>query len=250
MNRRKIYGWTAMTALGLLAGVARADDSVVRVSDSPPAGTSAPSAMAPSAMAPSAVPAASVNGTVTGQCDGGAVEGGVVDGGVSAGGDVGIYRIGAGLQSLMLYNPARGFRPPTTVHVEREAIMYYNYWPAKWYGQPGWNLAPSYPMVYMPTDTTQLGVYYARVPQWQPNPRMYPRPPRPDEWNRRVSYADGYGGGACAGSATPVAYGATSPTPDSMGTPVVSPTPAGQPAPLQTIQPAPQMAPPPAPQGN
>jgi hypothetical protein len=249
MNRRTIYGWTAMTALGLLAGVARADETVVRVSDSPPAGTSAPSAMAPSATAPSAVAspsgAPSVDGTVTGQCDNGAVAGGV-----AVGGDVGIYRIGAGIQNLMLYNPARGFRPPTTVHVEREAIMYYNYWPAKWYGQPGWHLAPSYPMVYMPTDTTQLGVYYARVPQWQPNPRMYPRPPRPDEWNRRVSFADGGCGGACYGAATPASYGPASPTPDTMGAPVAPPTAAGSPAPLQTIQPAPKMAPPPAPQGN
>ena len=55
MNRRTIYRWTAMTALGLLTGVARADDSVVRVSDSPPAGASTPSA--PMAPAPSAAPA-------------------------------------------------------------------------------------------------------------------------------------------------------------------------------------------------
>jgi len=251
MNRRTIYGWTAMTALGLLAGVARADETVVRVSDSPPPGTSAPSAMAPSAlppsaMAPSAIPAPSVDGTVTGTCDGGAVSGG----GVAVGGDIGIYRIGAGIQNLLSYNPARGFRPPTTVHVEREAIMYYNYWPAKWYGQPGWHLTPSYPMVYMPTDTTQLGVYYARVPQWQPNPRMYPRPPRPEEWNRRVSFAGGVGGGACYGGATPVSYGSASPTPDTMGAPIAAPTPAGSPAPMQTIQQAPTVIPPPAPQGN
>jgi len=243
MNRRTIYGWTAMTALGLLAGVARADDSVVRVSDSPPAGTSAPSAMAPSAIAPSAVPAPSVSGTVSGECNNGTVEGGVAVGG----GDVGVYRLGGFLQNALLYNPARGFRPPTTVHVEREAIMYYNYWPAKWYGQPGWRLAPSYPNVYMPTDTTQLGVYYARVPQWQPNPRMYPRPPRPEEWNRRVSFGGGVGGG-CYGGVAPASYSPGSPMPDTMGTPVTPP--ADSPAPLQTIPPAAKMPPPPAPQGN
>ena len=49
-----------------------------------------------------------------------------------------------------------------TVPVERDAVRYYTYWPAKWYGEPGWRLAPSFPMVYMPTDTTQLGVYYVR----------------------------------------------------------------------------------------
>jgi hypothetical protein len=154
-----------------------------------------------------------------------------------------MYRISDGLRSVLLYNPARGFRPPTTIHVERDAIMYYNYWPAKWYGQPGWHLAPSFPMVYMPTDTTQLGVYYARVPQWQPNPRMYPRPPRPEEWNRRVSYVDGLGGGACSGGATPASSGPATPTPDTMGAPVTQPTPAVSPAPLQTIPPAPKPAP-------
>ncbi len=245
MNRRTIYGWTAMTALGLLAGVARADETVVRVSDSPPAGTSAPSAMAPSASAPSATPRPQSAARSPVNAMAAPSKAAWLSVAMSAS-----TASAAGIQNLMTYNPARGFRPPTTVHVEREAVMYYNYWPAKWYGQPGWHLAPSYPMVYMPTDTTQLGVYYARVPQWQPNPRMYPRPPRPDEWNRRVSFADGMGGGACYGGATPASYGPASPTPDTMGAPVTPPTAAGSPAPLQTIQPAPKMAPPPAPQGN
>ncbi len=228
MNRRTIYGWTALTALGLLTGVARGDETVVRVSDTPPPNSAVP---VPEASPPS------VNGTASAQCDGGTVDGGAATGG----GAVGIYRIGAGISGLLMYNPAAGFRPPTTIHVEREAVMYYNYWPAKWYGQPGWHLAPSYPMVYMPTDTTQLGVYYARVPQWQPNPRMYPRPPHPEQWNRRVGYGDGMGGGACYGGATPVSYApATSPMPDTVGAPVTQPTPAGTPAPLQTIPPAPQ----------
>jgi hypothetical protein len=238
MNRRMLYGWTALTALGLLAGVARGDEGVLQVTDTPPA-----PGVVPPAASPAPVPA--VSGTVTGSCDGGTVDGGATVGG----GGVGIYRIGAGISSLLSYNPAAGFRPPTTVHVEREAIMYYNYWPAKWYGQPGWRLTPSYPMVYMPTDTTQLGVYYARVPQWQPNPRMYPRPPRPAEWNRRVSYADFAGGGSCNGGSTPVSYGGTygvTPTPDTMGTPVTQPTPAISPAPLQTVPPTPAAGPTPA----
>lgn len=248
MNRRTIYGWTVLTALGLLTGAARADEAAVRVSDSPPPGTS-PIVPAQNVIAPpveGAVPAPPVNGSAGAPCDGAPAEGGV---GVSAG--AGIYRIGYGIQNLLMYNPARGFRPPTTIHVERDAIMYYNYWPAKWYGQPGWHLAPSFPMVYMPTDTTQLGVYYARVPQWQPNPRMYPRPPRPDEWNRRVSYADGAcGGGGCYGGVTPTAYGPGSPTPDSMGTPVPPPPTGVSPAPMQAAPPTPATAPPPAPQGK
>ena len=246
MNRGTIKGWTAMTLLGLLAGAANADDEAVRISDSPPPGMKAD--LVQGTAAPSvpvtAAPASS-------ECDNGTVEGGV---GVGIGGAVGIYRIGDSLRNIIAYNPARGFRPPTTVPIEREAIMYNNYWPAKWYGQPGWKLAPSYPMVYMPTDTTQLGVYYARVPQWQPNPRMYPQPPRPDQWNRRVVSADLAGGGGCYGG-VPTGYTqptpAGSPTPDTMGAPVTQPAPSGQPAPqMMTIPPAPKMAPPPAPQGN
>lgn len=37
-------------------------------------------------------------------------------------------------------------------------------------GAPGY--APNPPMVYMPTDTTQQGFYYAHVPAWQPQPRV------------------------------------------------------------------------------
>src|SRR5579872_4644403 len=101
MNRRTIYGWTALTALGLLTGVARGDETVVRVSDTPPPNSAVP---VPEASAPS------VNGAVSGQCDGGTADGGAATGG----GAVGIYRIGAGISGLLMYNPAAGFRPPTT----------------------------------------------------------------------------------------------------------------------------------------
>ena len=110
---------------------------------------------------------------------------------------MGRFRLCGCLRALLAYDPARGFRQPDVAHVDREAVIYYRYWPQRFYGQPGFRLAPSFPMVYMPTDTTQLGVYYSRVPQWLPNPRMYPRPPRPDQWNRRVVLADQ--GGACGG---------------------------------------------------
>ena len=49
---------------------------------------------------------------------------------------------------------------PDMAHIDRDAVIYYRYWPQRFYGQPGYRLAPSFPMVYMPTDTTQLGVYY------------------------------------------------------------------------------------------
>ena len=92
------------------------------------------------------------------------------------------------------FNPTRGFQPYAAAPVYREAVVYYRYWPDKWYGESGFNLRPMFPQVYMPTDTTQLGFYYARVPQWMPNPNMYPPRPNPADWHRHVIYAGGEGG--------------------------------------------------------
>jgi hypothetical protein len=238
MIRPRKYGWTAMTLVGLLAGAANADDGgLVRVSDS-----------APQPAGSGAAPA--VNAGPAPGCDTGGNGGVVYEG---DGGAVGRARLCGCLRAIIAYNPAAGFRPPESVPIDRDAVMYYKYWPAKWYGQPGWRMAPSFPMVYMPTDTTQLGVYYARVPQWQPNPRMYPRPPRPDEWNRRVVMGDRAGGGGGCGVAAEYAQPASGggPTPDAVGTPAPQPATNLQPVPQQsTMPPTPKMAPPPAPMGN
>jgi hypothetical protein len=193
MIRGTKSGWLVMSLVGLCAGAACADEGgLLRVSDSPPPSSNT----APALPAPPAVQA-QANGTdaaVGAPCDG--------DGGAP-----GRARLCGSLQAILEYNPAAGFRPPETVAIDRDAVIYYRYWPARWYGQAGFRLAPSFPMVYMPTDTTQLGVYYARVPQWLPNPAMYPRPPRPDEWNRRVTRPDLAGGGNCyaaeSGPSTP-----------------------------------------------
>lgn len=71
--------------------------------------------------------------------------------------------------------------------VRRSPVRYRRYWPSKWAGQPGFglNANPAYPMVYMPTDTTQMGYYYQGAPQWQPNPSMIPPAPHPYQWHRR-----------------------------------------------------------------
>src|SRR5690606_14167039 len=37
----------------------------------------------------------------------------------------------------------------------------------------------------MPTDTTQLGYYYQRAPQWMPTPGMIPPPPWPSNYTAR-----------------------------------------------------------------
>jgi hypothetical protein len=237
MIRPMKYGFTAMTLVGLLAGAANADDGgLVRVSDSAPqASGSGPAPAANAGPAPGCDTV--VNGDVVYEGDGGAV---------------GRARLCGCLRAIIAYNPAAGFRAPDNVPIDRDAVIYYKYWPNKWYGQPGWRMAPSFPMVYMPTDTTQLGVYYARVPQWLPNPRMYPRPPRPDEWNRRVVMGD-HAGGGCGVAAAEYAQPAPSggPTPDMLGSPAPQPATNLQPVPQRsTMPPAPKMAPPPAPMGN
>jgi hypothetical protein len=243
MIRSTKSGWMAMTLLGLFFGTAQADDgAVVRISDSPPPAP-APANGAPAP--PTNAGPAPTTGTEVVACDSGIV-----------GGDVGRFRLCGCLGSLLAYDPARGYRAPDVAHIDREAVIYYRYWPQRFYGQPGYRLAPSFPMVYMPTDTTQLGVYYSRVPQWLPNPRMYPRPPRPDEWNRRVVLADQAGAcGGVAGTAAPEG-GMPAPSDQPPATPNLgsaSPPPGNlQPVPQRPLPPppAPQNALPPAPRGN
>ena len=149
--------------------------------------------------------------------------------------------LGNGVRLVVTYNPSKGFRAPTVTPIEREAVVYYRYWPAKWYGEPGFGLRPTFPMVYMPTDTTQLGVYYSRVPQWMPNPGMYPRPPRPDLWNRRVVQVN-----CPAPNAAPTREGGQpGPTPSG---PVIAPE-SNPPAPTE-LNPQDLGAPAPPPPGN
>ena len=53
----------------------------------------------------------------------------------------------------------------------------------QWYGA-GADYSGSYaPMVYQPTDTTQLGYYYQHVPFWQPMPNRLPPRPIPAQWH-------------------------------------------------------------------
>jgi len=73
--------------------------------------------------------------------------------------------------------------------IHRSNVAYQRYWPAAWGGsgaaQAGDQKVRSYPMVAVPTDTTQLGYYYQQAPQWQPRPAMLPKPPVPSQWHVR-----------------------------------------------------------------
>jgi hypothetical protein len=85
------------------------------------------------------------------------------------------------------YPPDYGWsRPVKRPVLNRIPVQYYQMDPQAWAGDPRFFAgAPVYPQVYMPTDTTQLGYYYQRTPQWQPNPNMIPAPPWPATWHRR-----------------------------------------------------------------
>ena len=79
-------------------------------------------------------------------------------------------------------SPALQFGPLQNIPDNRTFNYYRRYYPQRWYGQTG-SRRPAYaPMVYHPTDTTQLGYYYQHVPVWQPNPRMLPEP-NPATWH-------------------------------------------------------------------
>jgi len=85
------------------------------------------------------------------------------------------------------HSPDYGWSRPTKIPIQRAPVEYRRYSPTKRYGEPGSAFSQSrqFPMVYMPTDTTQLGFYYQRVPQWRPNPAMIPTRPWPSVWHNR-----------------------------------------------------------------
>lgn len=88
--------------------------------------------------------------------------------------------------------PDYGFHPPTPEpFIWRQPVVYQRYLPDQPYGTPGMTYTQAVqPMVYMPTDTTQLGFNYMHVPQWLPNRANYPLAPNPVMWQRRVAPYD------------------------------------------------------------
>lgn len=81
--------------------------------------------------------------------------------------------------------PDKGWNPPARYPVNRDGIWYRNSWPKAWYGNAGGGFIGNAPMVYQPTDTTQLGYSYAKVPTWQAT-RMIPPTPCPANYHARV----------------------------------------------------------------
>lgn len=172
------------------------------------------------------------------------------------------------------HSPGYGYTPPAKYPLLRRGVQYNTYFPAQWYGAGGEFVQSSAPMVYQPTDTTQLGFYYKHAPFWQPYPNPLPERPIPAQWHitpapiraygnsygyyggyyghgghlfhhRRVRYyQDGYGmNGACPVDANGMPQGAVQSQPVQPNQ--VSPTPADAP-PAQspaTLPPEPESSP-------
>ncbi|MCA9050037.1 MAG: hypothetical protein KDA89_14975 [Planctomycetaceae bacterium] len=82
--------------------------------------------------------------------------------------------------------PDSGWAPPAHNPILRQGNVYQTFLPGQWYGAPGGGFSGGAPMVYQPTDTTQLGYSYGNVPTWRPNPGMIPPVPLPNNFHNRV----------------------------------------------------------------
>jgi hypothetical protein len=81
-------------------------------------------------------------------------------------------------------SPDHGWAPPGKVTRWTRPVAYQRFWPGQWTGEPEGGTPVRVAQVYRPTDTTQLGYYYQTVPQWMPNPAMYPGAPNPRQWHQ------------------------------------------------------------------
>uniref|UniRef100_A0A7C4LN94 Uncharacterized protein n=1 Tax=Schlesneria paludicola TaxID=360056 RepID=A0A7C4LN94_9PLAN len=80
-------------------------------------------------------------------------------------------------------SPDYGFSIPGKYPIHRRGVQFAHYFPPTWYGSGVDHPGPSYPTVYQPTDTTQLGYYYQHVPFWMPQPNPLPQRPLPARWH-------------------------------------------------------------------
>ena len=81
------------------------------------------------------------------------------------------------------HSPDYGYSPPAKYPLQRRGVEYKHYFPAQWYGAGADYSQSIAPMVYQPTDTTQLGYKYQHVPFWQPAPYRLPPRPIPAQWH-------------------------------------------------------------------
>ncbi len=89
--------------------------------------------------------------------------------------------------------PDAGWAPPAHYPVNHDGAWYGSYVPQHAYGTPRGGFVASYPTVYQPTDTTQLGYYYNKVPTWQTRNDMMPPVPIPGNFHSRICPPGGHG---------------------------------------------------------
>jgi len=89
--------------------------------------------------------------------------------------------------------PDAGWNAPAHLPVNYDGVWYGSYLPQHAYGTSGGGFIAKYPSVYQPTDTTQLGYYYAKVPTWQSRTDMIPSTPNPANFHSRVAPQCGNG---------------------------------------------------------
>lgn len=147
------------------------------------------------------------------------------------------------------HSPDYGFAIPGKNPIYRRGVQYNQYFPSGWYGTANGGIAAgmTYPTIYQPTDTTQLGFYYQHVPFWQPNPNALPPRPIPAQWHSLTPVAHkhwngaGWGGGYCPpGNAGWVDGGTTNATPTPMPADGQPTTPQAPSATDQPPMPVPQ----------
>lgn len=137
-------------------------------------------------------------------------------------------------------SPDHGYSPPAKYPLHRRGVQYDQYFPHQWYGTPGASYQAA-PMVYQPTDTTQLGYSYQHVPFWQPSPGMMPQRPIPAQWhitapahhassfhNGFGGFHNGFGGGDCPMEMS---------VPASNGQPTSAPTEPAAPTEIKPVPP-------------
>ena len=79
--------------------------------------------------------------------------------------------------------PTAGWDQPGRRPMYRTWVPYHKFFPNSWTGTAAPAEQRRAPMVYMPTDTTQLGYYYQHVPTWHSYAGMLPPVPRPADWH-------------------------------------------------------------------
>lgn len=90
--------------------------------------------------------------------------GGVCGGGLSGGGMCGSGLCGNGRFSLFWDD---GWNMPVKTPITRNPVSYSRYRPTNLFGSPNGGYPGSFPMIYRPTDTTQLGYTSHNVPYWK-----------------------------------------------------------------------------------